>query len=253
VITTGIIEKNKRYGHNFVEGLFVGRLPNKFYNTEPVSGGYATRTDLHEVDGWMDVVMPSYNTFTQKLGGYYVDGNVVTHEVIDKTEQEIQNALLSQSEAEKEQKIKEYTDSMILQEAYNETDIPTILENTALYPLFEVGVQVWNEADAPNGIPTRVKDFNNDNELVLWECIQSHVTQGDWRPKDVPALFKRVAEDGEIPVWVQPTGAHDAYQIGDIVWYPEVDTQKWISKINSNTTVPDGDEPFNRYWEHYNV
>src|SRR5690606_19023241 len=102
------------------------------------------------------------------------------------TEEVIQSRIISNSEATKEQRIKEIQDALTLEETYNETDIETVLDNMDLYPSFEVGLAVLNEVDSPNGIPYRCKDFNNDNELVLWEVIQSHTTQVDWKPKDVP-------------------------------------------------------------------
>lgn len=87
---------------------------------------------------------------------------------------------------------------------------------------------------------------------VMYECIQPHVTQEDWTPDKTPSLWQVYEEPGgEYEVWVQPTGAHDAYQTGDIVWYPDENGQLWISKINANVTIPDGDEPYNRYWEPY--
>ena len=75
-------------------------------------------------------------------------------------------------------------------------------------------------------------------------------TQENWRPSlGIPALWREVPElQSGYPDWIQPTGAHDAYQIGNIVMYKG---QAWVSKINANTTVPDGDVPHNRYWEPY--
>ena len=84
-----------------------------------------------------------------------------------------------------------------------------------------------------------------------WECIQYHITQVGWEPDKVPALWKEVYTGGGYPVWKQPTGAHDAYAIGTIVWYPTEGSTLYISKIAANVTVPDGDEPYNRYWEPY--
>lgn len=60
----------------------------------------------------------------------------------------------------------------------------------------------------------------------LYEVIQGHTTQSDWTPDIVPALFKEISKpagDG-YPEWVQPTGSHDAYQIGDRVTY---DGKNW--------------------------
>ena len=53
-----------------------------------------------------------------------------------------------------------------------------------------------------------------------------------------PALFTEVAKPGEIPVWKQPTGAQDAYNKGDKVWYPDVNTTVYESVIDSNVWSP---------------
>ena len=70
---------------------------------------------------------------------------------------------------------------------------------------------------------------------ILYECIQEHTSQDDWHPDIVPALWKRVAEPGEIPEWVQPAGAHDAYSIGDKVRH---NGSIWQSTINANVYEP---------------
>ena len=70
---------------------------------------------------------------------------------------------------------------------------------------------------------------------ILYECIQEHTSQDDWHPDIVPALWKRVAEPGEIPEWVQPAGAHDAYNLGDKVRH---NGSIWQSTINANVYEP---------------
>jgi len=71
--------------------------------------------------------------------------------------------------------------------------------------------------------------------------------------EQTPALFLIIPTVIGYPVWVQPTGAHDAYEIGDRVHYPTINDGLWISKINANVTVPDGDIPYNRYWQPYSI
>jgi hypothetical protein len=103
------------------------------------------------------------------------------------------------------------------------------------------------------GVAVEVGDLITDDG-EYYEVIQAHTTQADWRPANVPALFRHIAkipEGQDYPNWVQPTGAHDAYKLGDIVMYDSEHAQVWISKIDANVTVPDGDWPFNRYWEPY--
>lgn len=73
----------------------------------------------------------------------------------------------------------------------------------------------------------------------LYRCEQAHTSQEDWTPDATPALWTAVAEPGEIPVWVQPTGAQDAYRMGDKVHYPTKDDPVYVSTIDYNTYAPD--------------
>lgn len=86
-----------------------------------------------------------------------------------------------------------------------------------------------------------------DNEQVVigdkrnyggktYQCIQLHQTLTDWRPDVTPSLWKEVSET--IPVWVQPTGAHDAYNIGDQVHFPTINDPVYESLINANVWSP---------------
>lgn len=72
----------------------------------------------------------------------------------------------------------------------------------------------------------------------LYKVVQAHTSQADWTPPLVPALFTEVAKPGEIPVWKQPTGAHDAYNKGDKVHYPTADDPIYESKIDANVWSP---------------
>ena len=38
-------------------------------------------------------------------------------------------------------------------------------------------------------------------------------------PSELPALYLNLMPDNVIPEWVQPTGSHDAYNVGDKVIY----------------------------------
>lgn len=72
----------------------------------------------------------------------------------------------------------------------------------------------------------------------LYQPIQPHTAQADWTPDGVPALFRKVVKPapGEIyPEWVQPSGGHDAYNIGDRVLF---NGAVYESKINANVWSP---------------
>lgn len=72
---------------------------------------------------------------------------------------------------------------------------------------------------------------------ALWRVVQGHTTQADWPPPAVPALFTRVRDTtpAQPSPWVQPTGAHDAYQQGDRVTH---NGQVWESTVNANVWAP---------------
>lgn len=70
----------------------------------------------------------------------------------------------------------------------------------------------------------------------LYRCVQAHSTQADWAPDRTPALWVRFYEPSAGPQpWVQPAGAHDAYQLGDRVTYGG---SVWESTINANVWAP---------------
>ena len=72
----------------------------------------------------------------------------------------------------------------------------------------------------------------------LYRCVQAHTSQADWTPDATPALWTEVAKPGEIPVWVQQTGAQDAYRIGDKVHYPTKDDPVYICTSDYNVYAP---------------
>ena len=78
-------------------------------------------------------------------------------------------------------------------------------------------------------------------EGKLYKVVQAHTTQADWTPDATPALWTEIAppetEDGEeiVPDFVQPTGAHDAYNAGDKVLF---EGKIYESTIDANTWSP---------------
>lgn len=72
----------------------------------------------------------------------------------------------------------------------------------------------------------------------LYRVIQAHTSQEGWEPPNVPALFTEIAKPGEIPVWKQPTGAQDAYNLDDLVYYPDKNGSIWRSTVDANVWQP---------------
>jgi hypothetical protein len=73
----------------------------------------------------------------------------------------------------------------------------------------------------------------HNGELI--EVVQAHTSQPDWQPENVPALYKIHRPAGSVAPWVQPLGAHDAYQIGERVTH---NGQTWESTVNANVWAP---------------
>lgn len=73
----------------------------------------------------------------------------------------------------------------------------------------------------------------------LYKAVQAHTSQAEWTPDATPALFTEVSPPGVIPVWRQPTGAQDAYQTGDKVYYPDANGAVYESTIDGNVWSPE--------------
>ena len=72
-------------------------------------------------------------------------------------------------------------------------------------------------------------------EDILYRVHQSHRSQADWIPPDVPAIYVRIDPPGVIPEWRQPQGEHDAYQMGDKVTHKD---KTWESTADNNVWEP---------------
>lgn len=79
--------------------------------------------------------------------------------------------------------------------------------------------------------------INGVGDPQLYKVAQAHTSQADWKPDANPALYTPIGlDESGYPVWAQPTGAHDAYNAGDIVNYNGV---LYESVIDGNTHSPD--------------
>lgn len=59
---------------------------------------------------------------------------------------------------------------------------------------------------------------NGVGDPQLYKVVQAHTSQADWTPDAVASLYVAIGLDKDgYPIWSKPTGAHDAYNTGDIV------------------------------------
>lgn len=113
------------------------------------------------------------------------------------------------------------------------------LEVPDLYPAYEVDhAYKKDERFAYNG--------------RLFKVNQAHTSAAQWVPGETgtESLYTclEMSGDGYL-VWTQPTGAHNAYNTGDIVHYPTKDDQLYKSLIDGNVWSPDS---YPQGWEIYN-
>ena len=98
----------------------------------------------------------------------------------------------------------------------------TALTGVELFPMWAIG--------RAYAVDDRVQ-----HDSTLYKCVQAHTSQADWTPDATPALWVVVSID-EYPEWVQPTGAHDAYNTGDKVSY---NGKRYVCTIDANSYAPD--------------
>ena len=111
------------------------------------------------------------------------------------------------------------------------------MEISTIYPAYEVGRTYSADELFTYGI-------NDVGDPQLYRVVQAHTSQSDWIPDATPALYTPIGlNEGGYPTWSRPTGAHDAYNIGDIVDY---NGTLYKSLINGNVYSP---EEYPAGWE----
>lgn len=104
------------------------------------------------------------------------------------------------------------------------------MEIATVYPVYIVGKAYKVDEMFTYG-------FNDVGDPQLYRVAQEHTSQENWTPDTLPALYTPIGlNDAGYPVWSQPTGAQDAYMVGDIVDYNGV---LYKSLIDGNTYAPD--------------
>lgn len=111
-----------------------------------------------------------------------------------------------------------------------DTQAESMLAVASVFPKYEVGKAY------------KVKDVfsygeNSVGDAQLYQVLIDHTSAEDWIPPLSTGLYKAigVTEQG-YPEWVQPLGATDAYNTGDVVSYKG---ELYESNIDANVWAPD--------------
>lgn len=118
-----------------------------------------------------------------------------------------------------------------------ESEQENILEIATVFPKFAVGKEYKAKEIFSYG-------ENGVGDPQLYQVLQQHTSASQWLPDSAPGLYKKigVTEQG-YPEWVQPLGAADAYNKGDIVSCEGV---LYKSLIDGNVWSP---ESYPNGWE----
>ena len=113
------------------------------------------------------------------------------------------------------------------------------MEVSTIYPAWQPGKEYKGGEYVTFGL-------NSVGDPQLYKVIEGkpHTAQATWSPDVTASLYTPIGLDSEgYPIWSAPTGAHDAYAVGDVVDYNGV---LYESLIAGNCTVPGTDD---RYWK----
>lgn len=111
-----------------------------------------------------------------------------------------------------------------------ESQVADMMEVASVFPKYEIG-KVY-----------KVKEVfsygeNSVGDAQLYQVLQDHTSAAEWTPETATSLYKAigVTEDG-YPEWVQPLGASDAYNTGEIV---SRNGKLYESTIDGNVWAPE--------------
>ena len=110
-----------------------------------------------------------------------------------------------------------------------DTEEEKILEIPSMFPKYKVGVAYKTKEIFRYG-------ENAVGDPQLYQVLQDHTSAEQWTPDTATSLYKAIgiSENG-VPTWVQPLGASDAYNTGDVVLHDE---KYWKSDVDANVWQP---------------
>ena len=111
-----------------------------------------------------------------------------------------------------------------------DSSLEDILEVPSVFPDYKIGKAYKTKEVFSYGV-------NNAGDPQLYQVLQDHTSAEEWTPDTATSLYKAIGvTDSGYPEWVQPLGASDAYNTGDIVSY---NGTLYESTIDGNVWSPD--------------
>ena len=159
-----------------------------------------------------------------------------------------------------EQDPQEILDQVLAKKQYLEENPPLTITDAVLTAASFAAISFTDEQaiQVPDLYPKYEVDhaYKKDERFTynghLFKVNQDHTSAAQWVPGETgtESLYTNLemAGDGYL-VWTQPTGAHNAYNTGDIVHYPTESDPLYKSLIDGNSWSPDA---YPQGWEIYN-
>ncbi|CAH1193731.1 Hypothetical protein ROUS_27 [Brevibacterium phage Rousseau] len=132
-----------------------------------------------------------------------------------------------------DQELEQYRQAIVAEQARRDTLVTAEAKATELNTsyLAAAGVEPGQEWKQPtSAVDAYPKDWTVEHGNKTWVSL---VAANVWEPS--VSGWREVVAEGSTPEWVQPTGAHDAYQTGDKVMF---EGDEYVSLIDANTWSP---------------
>ena len=111
-----------------------------------------------------------------------------------------------------------------------DTQSEDILSVATVYPVYEIGKTYKEKEIFSYGL-------NSVGDPQLYQVLTTHTSSEEWKPDTATSLYKAIGVTKEgYPEWVQPLGASDAYNTGDVVSYND---ELYKSTCDDNVWSPD--------------
>ena len=120
-----------------------------------------------------------------------------------------------------------------------DTQAEEMMSVSSVFPAYQVG-------NAYKAKQVFSYGTNSVGDPQLYQVLQDHTSAEEWTPDTATSLYKALGvTDRGYPEWVQPLGANDAYNTGDIVSY---NGTLYESTIDGNVWSPDA---YPAGWKEY--
>ena len=219
-----------------------GKMYKVYVKTDEIGRIISINSDafLSDITDWTQIDEGDGDKFMHAQGNYFplpimtkqgvYRYKLVDGKAIDRTAEEIQADIDAIPPPPPDPLMVTQKAATVMFRALAQTDVITpadALDNALTFPLWIDGIGQWAEEGSY---------WRHVDKLYRVNAGQGHTIQDDWAPDQAASLFSLAANPAEEwPEWIQPTGAHNAYAVGDKVTHGG---KRWISTADANTWEP---------------